>query len=198
MTTLAQALLPRADARRDIALVLGASLLVAASARVAIPLPFSPVPITGQTLAVLLTGFVLGGRLGALALVAYLVEGLAGLPVFAGGTSAWSPSRAGVPVIVGPTAGYLVGFVAAAWLTGRLAERGWDRRLASAAGAMALGNLVIYALGLVWLARFVPGSALLAAGLLPFLPGDAVKIVLGTLALPGAWALLGRRLPADG
>lgn len=187
--TLAQALLPRA--RHQLLLVVLASLLVALSARISIGLPFSPVPITGQTLAVLLVGASLGSRLGALSLVAYLVEGLAGLPVFAGGASAWTPSAAGVPVIVGPTAGYLLGFVPAAWLTGRLAERGWDRRIWTSAVAMAAGNAVIYVFGLWWLARFVPRESLLVAGLLPFLPGDALKIAIAAAALPGGWALVG-------
>ncbi len=109
------------------AAVLAGSALVALAAQLRIDLPFSPVPVTGQTFAVLVVGAVLGARLGAAALLTYLVEGLAGLPVFAGGTSAWTPSSAGVPVIAGPTAGYLVGFVAAAAIVGALAERGFDR-----------------------------------------------------------------------
>jgi biotin transport system substrate-specific component len=170
--------------------VLLASLLVAASARVAVPLPFSPVPITGQTFAVLLIGAALGARLGAAAIVAYLVEGLAGLPVFAAGTSAWSPSAIpGVPVIAGPTAGYLFGFAVGAFVVGWLAERGWDRGVTGMIFAMVLGNLAIYAVGLAWLARFVGSERVFALGMQPFLAGDLAKVALAAVALPGTWRL---------
>ena len=171
----------------DAALVLGASLVIALSAQVAIQLPFSPVPITGQTMAVLLVGALLGSRRGALAVLAYIAEGLAGLPVFAGGA-------AGLARLFGPTGGYLVGFVAAAFLVGWLAERGWDRRFGTTLAAMTLGNLVIYGVGAVWLAVFVGGlSRAWSLGVLPFLPGDAIKIVLAAVLLPGGWKLLGMR-----
>lgn len=172
----------------DVLLILGGSLLTALSAQIAIPLPFSPVPITGQTFAVLLVGTLLGSRRGALAMLVYLGEGLLGLPVFAGG-------KGGPAVFMGPTAGYLWGFVAAAFLVGSLAERGWDRRIWSAAAAMFLGNGVIYLFGLPWLSRFVPGSLsqVLTLGLYPFIPGDILKLVLAALALPSGWALLQRR-----
>lgn len=171
----------------DAALVLGASLVIALSAQVAIQLPFSPVPITGQTMAVLLVGALLGSRRGALAVLAYIAEGLAGLPVFAGGA-------AGLTRLFGPTGGYLVGFVAAAFLVGWLAERGWDRRFGTTLAAMTLGNLVIYGVGAVWLAVFVGGvSRAWSLGVVPFLPGDAIKIVLAAVLLPGGWKLLGMR-----
>ena len=171
----------------DAALVLGASLVIALSAQVAIQLPFSPVPITGQTMAVLLVGALLGSRRGALAVLAYIAEGLAGLPVFAGGA-------AGLARLFGPTGGYLVGFVAAAFLVGWLAERGWDRRFGTTLAAMTLGNLVIYAVGVVWLAVFVGGlSRAWSLGVLPFLPGDVIKIILAAVLLPGGWKLLGMR-----
>ena len=171
----------------DAALVLGASLVIALSAQVAIQLPFSPVPITGQTMAVLLVGALLGSRRGALAVMAYIAEGLAGLPVFAGAT-------AGLARLFGPTGGYLVGFVAAAFLVGWLAERGWDRRFGKTLAAMTLGNLVIYAVGVVWLAVFVGGlSRAWSLGVLPFLPGDVIKIILAAVLLPGGWKLLGMR-----
>jgi len=173
--------------------VVAGSALLAIAARIAFPLPFSPVPVTAQTFAVLLIGAALGSRLGAATVIAYLAEGLAGLPVFAGGLSAWSPSSIpGVPVIVGPTAGYLVGFVVAAGVVGALAERGFDRRFATTLAAMLVGNLVIYVFGLAWLARFVGVERVVALGLAPFLIGDAVKTVLATLALPSAWKVLGR------
>ena len=190
---LAHAVFPRAGMIRDGCLVVGASVLVALCAQISIPLPFTPVPLTAQTLAVLLVGATLGSRLGALAMLAYVGEGLVGLPVFAGGMSAWGPSRIpGVPYILGPTAGYLIGFVAAAAVVGWLAERRWDRSLPRAALAMLVGQVLIYACGLSGLARFLPGDALLAAGLLPFLPGDALKIVVAALALPGAWRVVER------
>jgi biotin transport system substrate-specific component len=169
----------------DAALVFGGSLIVALSAQVAIRLPFSPVPVTGQTLAVLLVGALLGSRRGAMSLLAYLAEGLIGLPVFAGGAS-------GAAYAIGPTGGYLVGFVAAAYVAGWLAERGWDRRAGSAILAMLAGNAAIYAFGLSWLAAYV-GRRALALGLLPYLAGDAVKLALAAALLPMGWKLLGKR-----
>ena len=200
MQTLAAAALPRTAVHgpttvlRSALLVLGASLFVALSAQISIPM--WPVPLTGQTLAVLLTGAVLGSRLGALALLVYLAEGLAGLPVFSAGANAWTATRTpGVPYILGTTAGYLVGFVVAAGIVGWLAERGWDRSVRRAALAMLVGQLVIYALGLIGLLRFLPLEAAFQAGILPFLPGDAIKLALAALALPGAWRLLGHPRP---
>lgn len=183
--TLVQALWPHTDVKRRALLILAGSLLVALAARVTIPLPFSPVPITGQTFAVLLVGALLGSRAGAAAMIAYLAEGAMGLPVFAGG-------RGGADVLVGPTAGYLYGFVAAAFVTGWLCERGWDRRVTTAALAMLVGNVVIYLFGLPWLAYFVGPDRVLVAGLLPFIPGDLLKLVLAALALPGGWKLIGQ------
>lgn len=164
----------------DLAAVVCASLIVALSAQLALHLPFSPVPITGQTLAVLLAGAMLGSRRGALAVVAYVLEGIAGLPVFAGGVG-------GPAHLLGPTGGYLLGFVAAAYVTGRLSEYGWDRRAASAALAMLLGNLVLYAPGLAWLAAFVGADKALAVGLYPFIVGDLLKIAIAVLMLPLGW-----------
>jgi len=163
-------------------LVLAGSALIALAAQVRIPLPFSPVPVTGQTFAVLLVAAALG-RLGLWSVIAYPIEGAAGLPVFAGGTF-------GVATIVGPTGGYLIGFALAAALVGSAAERGWDRHLATALAAMVLGEVAIYACGLAWLARFLLPVPLLDAGLVPFIPGDVVKMVLAALALPGAWKLV--------
>jgi len=170
----------------DVAWIAGGTLFIALSAQVAIPLPFSPVPITGQTLAVLLTGALLDSRRGSLCLLAYLAEGAIGLPVFAGG-------RAGLAHLMGPTSGYLMGVIAAAFLTGLLAERGWDRRARTTLLAMLLGNAAIYAFGLPWLARFVGGERVLASGLLPFIPGDLLKLILAAMLLPSGWKLLGRK-----
>lgn len=174
-----------------VAIVAG-SALVALAAQLRVDLPFSPVPVTGQTFAVLLVGAALGARLGAATLAAYVAEGTLGLPVFAGGTSAWSPSSIpGVPVAFGPTAGYLVGFVAAAAVVGALAERGFDRRVLTTIVAMALADLVIFVFGVAWLARFVGPERALPLGMLPFVAGDAVKIALAAVALPVAWRLRG-------
>ncbi len=167
----------------DAALVMGGSLLIALCAQIAIPLPFSPVPITGQTLAVLLIGATLGRRRGVLCVLAYLAEGIAGLPVFAAG-------RTGLAHLLGPTGGYQAGFVAAAFLTGWLAERGWDRRTSTTLLAMLIGNAAIYAFGLPWLARFTGAEHALAWGLYPFVPGDVVKLALAAALLPSGWKLL--------
>lgn len=167
----------------DAALVLAGSLFIALSAQLALRLPFSPVPITAQTLAVLLTGALLGGPRGAFSALTYLGEGLAGLPVFAGGA-------AGVAHLLGPTGGYLVGFVAAAYVTGRLAERGWDRRVGTVVLAMLFGNLVLYAPGLLWLAGFVGPDKALALGLYPFIAGDLLKLAVAASMLPLGWKLV--------
>jgi biotin transport system substrate-specific component len=168
----------------NVALILAFSLVIALSAQIAFPIPFSPVPITMQTLTVLLTGMLLGSRLGTLTLLAYLAEGIAGLPVFAFGTS-------GIAVLFGPTGGYLIGFVAAAGLVGFLAERGWDRRRVTTFLAMIGGNLAIYACGAGWLGFYLSSlSEAIMVGVLPFLIGDAMKIALAVILLPGAWALL--------
>ncbi len=194
MTTLADVLRPGAaqrDSRAasllfDLALVLAGSAVIALSAWIAIPLPFSPVPVTGQTFAVLLVGAALGRWRGTAAVLAYLAEGAAGLPVFAGGLS-------GPAALVGPTGGYLLGFVLGAWLCGYLAERGWDRSVGGTLASMILGNIVIFAVALPWLARFVGGAHVWTMGFWPFIPGDIVKIGLAAAALPLAWKWVGGR-----
>jgi biotin transport system substrate-specific component len=129
----------------------------------------------------------LGSRLGTLTILVYLAEGLAGLPVF-------TPGAVGLARLFGPTGGYLIGFVFAAALVGFLAERGWDRRVSTALLAMVLGNLVIYAFGVAWLSYFLSSvTDGITKGLLPFLIGDVVKIVLAMVALPAGWRLLGRK-----
>jgi biotin transport system substrate-specific component len=170
----------------DAALVAGGSLAIALCAQVAIGYP---VPITGQTFGVVMVAALLGSRRGALCLLMYLVEGLAGLPVFAQG-------KAGFAAFLGPTGGYLVGFVFAAWLVGALSERTWDRRPVTTVAAMLLGNLVIYAFGLAWLLCLTRllgqplGAGLLAVGLYPFLVGDLLKIALAAALLPAGWRLI--------
>ena len=187
--TVADLLRPAAKAHAlayDVFVVLAGSVLVALTAQVALPLPFTPVPITGQTFGVLLVGALLGSRRGAAALLAYLAEGAAGLPVFAGATGgAWK--------FAGPTGGYLVGFVLAAWITGRLAEAGWDRGYLRTATAMALGTLAIFACGWAWLTVLVGPVVAFGAGVAPFAIGGLVKIALAAALLPSGWKLLGNR-----
>jgi biotin transport system substrate-specific component len=174
---------PRTGAIRDVVIVLGGVLLLGLTAQLRIRL--EPVPVTGQTFGVLLLGALLGSRRGALTVAGYLAAGVAGLPVFAGGAA--GPAR-----LFGPTGGYLIGFVAAAWVVGWLSEKGWDRRLTTAAGAMLVGTLAIYLFGLPWLATFVGWRQVISAGLAPFIVGDLLKLALAALALPGGWAVLGR------
>ncbi|HEX9918560.1 MAG TPA: biotin transporter BioY, partial [Pyrinomonadaceae bacterium] len=150
-------------------------------------LPFTPVPITLQTFAVLLTGALLGSRLGAAALLLYLTEGAVGLPFFRGGNGGW------LYLAVSPTAGYLLAYPLAAYVTGRLAERGWDRNFLKAAAAIAIGSLVVLFGGWLGLLRFYPAGQAFALGVAPFIVGDLVKIALAAAALPSGWALLRRK-----
>ena len=170
----------------DLSVVIGGSLIVALAAQITIRLPFSPVPITGQTLAVLLVGMLLGSRRGAMSLLAYLAEGLIGLPVFAGGASGWA-------YVLGPTGGYLLGFIAAAFMAGWLAERGWDRHAGTAVLAMLTGNAVLYAGGLAWLAIYAPPQSVLPWGMLALMVGDAAKLLLAAAVLPLGWRVIERR-----
>ena len=185
MTTLTEAMLdsliksPGAtSAITKAALVVFGSLLLAVSAQFKIPL--YPVPVTGQTLVVLLIGMTYGPRLGGITIAAYLLEGALGLPVFAGGA-------AGVAVLMGPTAGYLFGFLFAAIFMGYLAARGMGRTVVSTIVAMVLGNCMIYLCGAVWLANFVGLDQAISAGVLPFLYGDALKLLVAAGLMPWAW-----------
>jgi biotin transport system substrate-specific component len=164
-------------ASRVVAVVIGAALL-ALSAKVQVP--FWPVPMTMQTLVVLLLGTAYGARLGVATVLLYLVEGAVGLPVFAG-------AGAGPGYMAGPTAGYLVGFVAAAWLAGTLAERGWDRSLVGVTAAMALGHALVFVPGIAWLATFLGTEQALAVGLLPFIGATVLKTLLGAGLMQAAW-----------
>lgn len=191
MSTLASTLVPRTRASATasrIALAVAGSLLVAALAQLRIPLPFTPVPITGQTLGVLLVGAALGPGLGAASMGLYLLEGAIGLPFFAGGASGWSLLGA-----ASATGGYLWGFVAAAAVVGWLARRGWDRTFRGAVAAMLIGEVVLYAVGVPWLAGAlgVPADRALELGLYPFILGDVLKLFAAAVLLPGAWRLVG-------
>jgi biotin transport system substrate-specific component len=174
---------------KDVLLVLGFSLFLALCARISIHLSFTPVPITLQTLAVLLTGAALGSKRGGLVMLVYLAEGATGLPVFATG--------AGLLYLLGPTAGYLWSYPIAAFVTGLLCERGLDRSYWTSALAMLPGSLIIYALGVPWLAVVLHMTATQAfvAGMLPFIPGDLLKLVIAAALLPSAWQLVKHTKP---
>jgi biotin transport system substrate-specific component len=170
---------------RDTVLVVGGAALTALAAQVSIPLPFTPVPLTLQTFAVLLVGASLGTARGLLSMALYLLVGVAGAPVFSHGTSGWG----------GASFGYVVGFVLAAALVGRLAERGLTRTPVRTAAVMVLGNLAIYAVGVPWLmaVAHVDLPKALALGVVPFLLGDAVKVAVAAGLFPATWRLTGRR-----
>ncbi len=163
----------------DIAIVISASLLIGVSAQFSINLPFSPVPITGQTLVILLAGVLLGKNRGAAAVGLYLAEGAVGFPVFAGGKS-------GFVTLLGPTGGYLFGFLAAAYVVGILCELRYDRSLIYTGTSLIVGNLIIYIFGLFWLVRFVGEFQALQLGLFPFLVGDVLKLLIGVILLGGS------------
>lgn len=182
--TLIGAALAPLDTARSAGLVVGFSLLTALAAQVVIPI--GPVPVTGQTFAVLLTGALLGSRLGAMAMVAYLIEGASGLPFFYG-------AHGGIAHLLGPTGGYLVAFPAAAYITGVFAEHGWDKRFLTAAAAMAIGSALIILSGWAWLSQFMTASVAFHTGVTRFIVGDIIKIVLAAALLPIGWKLLNRK-----
>ncbi|WP_392670504.1 biotin transporter BioY [Streptomyces sp. LN785] len=181
-------LLPAAARYRyavDAALVAGGAVLTGVAAQIAVPVPGSPVPVTGQTFAALLVGASLGARRGFLSLAAYALVGMAGMPWFAGGSSG----------AAGASFGYVLGMLLAATVVGALARRGGDRSVLRTAGTMVLGSAITYAVGVPYLALStgMSASAAIAAGLVPFLIGDALKAALAMGALPAAWKLVGRR-----
>src|SRR5919205_1209893 len=184
--TLMGAALAPLDWTRSAGLVIVFSLFIAACAQFTIHI--GPVPITGQSFAVLLTGALLGSRLGAAAVIAYLVEGAVGLPFFAGG-------GAGIVRFFGPTGGYLVAFPAAAFVTGAFAEHGWDKRYVTAVAAMAIGSAIILFGGWAWYSVLTntPPVAAFKLAVLPFLLGDVIKIALAAAVLPTGWALLKKK-----
>ena len=175
----------------DVVLIVAGAALTAVSAQIAVPL--WPVPITGQTLAVLLVGVTLGAVRGGLSMVLYAILGIVGLPVFSESSSGWG-------VIAGPSGGYIIGFIFAAILTGWLAQREWDRKLLRAFVAFLAGSVVTFAFGLPWLATYlgavgVPNdlNSVLTAGLYPFILGGIVKSILGAGIITLAWVAVGRR-----
>jgi biotin transport system substrate-specific component len=160
-------------------------LALAGLAQVEIVLPFTPVPITGQTFGVLLIAAAYGSKRGAATMLAYIIAGGLGLPFFSGGGS-------GMRILTGATAGYLAGFLVAAYVIGLLCERGLERSMRTSLIPFVAGTLIIYACGVAWLSVIVGGfGEALALGALPFLPGDALKLIAASVALPAAWRLVG-------
>ena len=187
-STLRTAAFPRLNLLTDAALVTLGAGLIALCAQITISLPFTPVPLTGQTFAVLLVGSSLGALRGVASCTLYLLLGIVGAPVYADRAHGWD-------VVAGTNGGYLVGFIIAGALVGYLAEHGWDKRFSTATSAMLAGNVVIYLCGTVWLSHVLhTGLAkTLEYGLYPFVPGDLFKLYLAALVLPAAWKLVGRR-----
>jgi biotin transport system substrate-specific component len=169
---------------KSVILAVAGSLLVALCAKIKVDI--GPVPLTMQTLAVLTIGAAYGSRLGAATMLLYLVEGAAGLPVFAG------PPVFGLTHLLGPTGGYLMSYPIAAALVGFLAERGFDRSIPRMLAATLLGSAVILVLGVLWLSGFLGMEKAIALGLMPFIIGDIIKATLAALAFPLAWKLVGR------
>jgi biotin transport system substrate-specific component len=181
------ALVPRVGVLADVGLICVGAGLIAGSAQINIPLPFTPVPVTGQTFTVLLVGAALGGVRGSACGLLYLLIGLAGLGVYAGGAH-------GLAVVTGASGGYLVSYPITAGLVGFLAERRWDARFSSALGALLTGNVLIYLVGLPWLAVVLHTNLerTFELGLYPFIPGDTLKLYLAAALLPSAWRLVQR------
>ena len=180
--------LPR-RATMTVVLMVGFALVTALAAQIRFPLPGTPIAITGQTFGVLLAGVALGSRAGAGSMLLYVTLGAIGLPFFAGGEGGWTH-------VTGASFGYLAGFIAAAWLVGRLAEQRQDRSVRTAIPAFLLGSAAVYTLGVTWLWATVESiptlGAALSAGMYPFIAGDIVKAVVAGLALPTAWYAIDR------
>jgi len=183
--TLLAALWPDSSLARNVAIAIVGSLMLALSAKVQVP---GPVPMTMQTLVVLVLGAALGARLGAATVLLYLAEGAMGLPVFAD-----TPAKGiGLAYMMGTTGGYLVGFVVAAYVVGLLAERGWDRSVLRLLAVMTLGHVLILACGFAWLATLIGPEKAWVFGIVPFIAATVLKTALGALALPAAWKAIAR------
>ena len=184
--TLSAALWPRQDLSRNVLLAIAGSVLLALSAKLQVP--FWPVPMTMQTYVVLVLAMAYGWRLGCATVALYLVEGMFSLPVFAG-----TPEKGlGLSYMMGPTGGYLAGFVLATLAAGMLAERGWDRSWIKAGAVMLAGHAIVFAAGVAWLAVLVGPERAVALGFTPFVAATAAKILLGLATMPLAWRLLRR------
>lgn len=185
-TTLSQALLPNSSLLTRIGMVLAGSLLVGLAAQVEVPM--LPVPMTLQTLAISLVGLTYGSRLAGMTLLAYVVEGAMGLPVYSGG-------GAGIAHLMGPTGGYLAGFIAMAWLIGFMVENGFGRGLGRLFVAALVPGMLLFVPGVAWLWYVTPLdlNGAIAAGMTPFLLGGVVKAALAALIAAGGWQMLARR-----
>ncbi len=185
--SLTSRVLPRTSPLTKALLVTGGALFLGALAQVAVPVPGSPVPVTGQTLGVLLLATAYGANMGAATFLLYLLIGFAGAPVFAG-------HGYGIERLVGPTGGYLVGMLVASWVLGALAGRKWDQKLFSAITTMIIGDVIIFALGLIWLQQYTgkDWTWTFGAGLTPFIFGEVLKIAIAGTSLPTVWKVVDR------
>ena len=185
--TLTNAVLPKSNLLTKLLLVTGGALFLALLAQIAIPVPSSPVPVTGQTLGVLLLATAYGANMGATTFALYLLIGIAGAPVFAN-------RGFGIERLIGPTGGYLIGMLIASWVLGSLAGRKWDQRLRTALVTMLIGSLIIFTFGLIWLQQYTgkDWAWTFSAGLTPFIFGEILKIAIAGTALPTVWKVVGR------
>ena len=187
LNTLTNAVLPKSNVLNKLLLVTGGGLFLALLAQIAIPVPGSPVPVTGQTLGVLLLATAYGANMGAATFALYLLIGIAGAPVFAN-------RGFGIERLIGPSGGYLIGMLIASWVLGALAGRKWDQRLRTALVTMLIGSLIIFTFGLIWLQQYTgkDWAWAFSAGLTPFIFGEILKIAIAGTALPTVWKVVGR------
>jgi biotin transport system substrate-specific component len=188
VSTLKSAFITRSTVASQISMILTGTVFLAVMAQIAFPIPGSPVPFTGQTLGVLLLGTAYGAGLGFSTIAFYLLMGMAGAPIFSSGTS-------GIERIVGPTGGYLVGMLISSLVLGALAGRKWDQRIKTVIPTMIIGNLVIFAIGLLWLNQYTGQSWLwtFEKGFTPFVFGEIIKIAIASTALPAVWKYVAKR-----
>jgi biotin transport system substrate-specific component len=188
VSTLKSAFITRSTVASQISLILTGTVFLAVMAQIAFPIPGSPVPFTGQTLGVLLLGTAYGAGLGASTVAFYLLMGMAGAPIFSSGTS-------GIERIVGPTGGYLVGMLISSLVLGALAGRKWDQKIKTVIPTMIIGNLIIFAIGLLWLNQYTGQSWLwtFEKGFTPFIFGEIIKIAIASTALPTVWKYVAKR-----
>jgi biotin transport system substrate-specific component len=188
VSTLKSAFITRSTVASQISLILTGTVFLAVMAQIAFPIPGSPVPFTGQTLGVLLLGTAYGAGLGASTIAFYLLMGMAGAPIFSSGTS-------GIERIVGPTGGYLVGMLISSLVLGALAGRKWDQKIKTVIPTMIIGNLIIFAIGLLWLNQYTGQSWLwtFEKGFTPFIFGEIIKIAIASTALPAVWKYVAKR-----
>jgi biotin transport system substrate-specific component len=187
-TTLRSAFISRSTATTKVALVVGGVAFLALMAQISVPVPGSPVPVTGQTLGALLLGSAYGATLGFTTFASYLIIGFIGAPIFAAGTH-------GLAHITGATGGYLVGMLLASLVTGYLAGRKWDQKIATVIPTMLLGEVVIYTAGLFWLHHSIHASwsTTLKFGFTPFILGEVIKIAIASTAMPTLWRFVPKR-----